>query len=996
MGNTPSPLRNAMDDVMSSLDGMGVSDARRPVSPSPQMLDQWAPEAFDQTYSGSQRGIVQPRPATSMDAYGAAAGSYEDEPPVLSNYVARMESRLRKRYPRGSEESLVQPQGRGHGHSHSMGGPIQGNGHPVRGQEHGSGSNSMAHPITPAVPDKLAQQPGRPHTSMADRRFQDTGGMARPKSALGSASNRLRTLRHKKSTTDVMGEDGRPLRRKKSAFEVGKEYIGRTFTTKSTSTNASSGTQATTMTGYSSVTDKSVMSGYSAGGISATSAGSLNRKRELKELLLSRNRAKSELGNRENDFASIKNRFEEAGSGDSRPTTPMTGLSYHSSHATEAHTRPRAQSVLSPVQSAPLPPSNNGLGGFMTPKPKKSGFFKRVFESGKAAAANTRKTLSTDIGRPKSSKGNRGFGVPDGVNSIAGGRDIFSSSGPPDGADEGADWVQVRRDVNRANSLSAIEIQERQDRARLHDFLSIYPLDELQEQTDGDEDAYGEPVENPVNFQSSNLALVDKTVRFIKDVPTTDPELLATHYLCRPYKSDVQKLRAIFTWVAERIIWESEINLGDEPADIVKVLASRRGCPEEVSVLFMTMARAVGLTCQVVRGYLKTPGEPLPTKTALMPQGNHWWCTALVDGHWRMLDVCLASPSHPLRSLFSSTGPTMADSWYFLVRPSEFAYTHIPEHSQHQHLAPAVKPELLLALPGACPPYFKNGLKLVDYNTALLRLENLEVAMVRIIANEDTEIIAEVETREFVHDADGDFYESGEIIRHRTLAQAEWVGGIKRYTVKAVLPEESSQGVLKIYAGGRGLWHSSGSIPHPVALALPLWHSGKNPAFDWVKRHPTPHANRHDIYVVQPQCFHLVINNTYVFAVRQHPATAPTALGGGSIDSGRPGSAMSNHRPGSSMSNAASVSSYSASTGPPSSYSSRKPAKLAIQSPNGKILRLMRKEDKPMPGHEGMLSVSDGGTWETIIKCGERGTWRGLVLADRSARWCVFCEWECI
>jgi len=30
------------------------------------------------------------------------------------------------------------------------------------------------------------------------------------------------------------------------------------------------------------------------------------------------------------------------------------------------------------------------------------------------------------------------------------------------------------------------------------------------------------------------------------------------------------------------------------------------------------------------------------------------------------------------------------------------------------------------------------------------------------------------------------------------------------------------------------------------------------------------------------------------------------------------------------------------------------------------------------------------------IEVGERGVWRGLVLADRSARWCVFAEWTCV
>jgi transglutaminase/protease-like cytokinesis protein 3 len=73
------------------------------------------------------------------------------------------------------------------------------------------------------------------------------------------------------------------------------------------------------------------------------------------------------------------------------------------------------------------------------------------------------------------------------------------------------------------------------------------------------------------------------------------------------------------------------------------------------------------------------------------------------------------------------------------------------------------------------------------------------------------------------------------------------------------------------------------------------------------------------------------------------------------------------------------------------SGSPQKPAKLAIQTPSGKIIRLLRKSE-----HMGGMKDDDlGSTWETVIKIGERGTWRALVLADRSARWCVFAQWEC-
>jgi len=83
-----------------------------------------------------------------------------------------------------------------------------------------------------------------------------------------------------------------------------------------------------------------------------------------------------------------------------------------------------------------------------------------------------------------------------------------------------------------------------------------------------------------------------------------------------------------------------------------------------------------------------------------------------------------------------------------------------------------------------------------------------------------------------------------------------------------------------------------------------------------------------------------------------------------------------------------------------------KPAKLAVQTPSGKIIRMTRKiEPVGGRGRGGRLAqekeseegcVRLGSTWETIVKVSEKGTWRGLVLADRSARWCVFGEWTCV
>lgn len=904
-----------MEDVMSSLQDMGLS--RKTESPEPS-LDPWSPEAFDQTYSRTTKRSLQPNTTTSHEAdYDISADStsytlsgYPDDqqPPQLSNYVERMESRLKHMHQNGQRQS------------------------------NGSFDSSMG---PPAVPPKVNSYQGRPKSSLS-----------------GS----------------VPGEP--KLHHRKSAFEVGRTMLGRTFTTKSSATSSSSGVKSTTTTSSSSTqaTDRSIMSGHSAGAFSSTSAGSLARRKEALQ-----GRAQSAMGVRGDNFSG-------SGYGGSRPQTPLTGISFHSSHATQP---PRAQSQVGFHEN--ILESSSVLGGFTAPKPKKSGFFKKIMESAKTGAATARSSIAIgEAARPeKASK----TVLPSGVTAIAGG--LGAIQGGSSAAREmglggcGVDWVQVRRDVNRSNSLSRIERVERRERCQMMDYPALSPVDELYHTAEGDEGADGMPIVEPVNFQTVNLSLVDKNSRFINSLPPmTNPTSLATGYVCRPYKSDVQRLRAIFTWVSEKIAWEEDF---EGEVDSRRVIQAKRGCAEEVAVLVMEMCSAVGIHAEVIRGYLKSPGE-VP-EIGLMPRPNHWWNAVLVDGEWRMMDCSLASPTNPRRSLYSSTGPQIAESWWFLTRPMEICWTHIPEHHQYQHICPPLAHEVLLTLPCVCPPYFKNSLELVDYDTSMLRIQDLEVAHIRFIVPADVECVAEVEARAFERDADGDFFESGEVVKKRALTQAEWIGGQKRYTVKALLPGDEGQGVLKIYAGKRGLIHSIKDIPHPLAIALPILHTGDNPPYEFLTRYPTPHAQRHDLYVAQPQCQRLAINNTFVFAVRQHPSSvsAPSSNPGGTspVPFMRPSSAMS-------MTASSASGSNPSSTGN-NAYSSRKPAKLAIQAPGGKILRLLRKEERGGVGtSQGHGEVGDGGTWETIIKCGERGVWRGLVLADRSARWCVFAEWKCV
>lgn len=180
-----------------------------------------------------------------------------------------------------------------------------------------------------------------------------------------------------------------------------------------------------------------------------------------------------------------------------------------------------------------------------------------------------------------------------------------------------------------------------------------------------------------------------------------------------------------------------------------------------------------------------------------------------------MVDASLASPTHPNRP------PPITksfDSFYFLTRPSEFLYTHIPlddHHRQHVLSQEAIYPAIQLALPYACSAYFQHDLALQsDYDISQTRLDGLQVACVDVEVAEDVECVAEVESQIYARDLEGDLFESGDVIREPALAQPLWIedGQRRIYRIKGILNGEGSRGSLKVYAGKKGLMVSKPTV----------------------------------------------------------------------------------------------------------------------------------------------------------------------------------------
>ncbi|KAK5116245.1 hypothetical protein LTR62_008572 [Meristemomyces frigidus] len=964
---TPSPLRDAMNDVMSSLHDMSMYGEARELQHEPRP---GRPSMSGNVWSPDEFGMVRRESQQHARAHSTMAFSHAD---------------------RYDQEQAYEPVGQ----------TSQGVGNYVQRMEH-----QLRH--TQSTTSQLNNQPPAPPLKGSQYR----SSASRPTTASTSSS-------HGSNERTIHSQQRQPvLKHQRSAYELGRERLNRTYTTKTNVTNSTESSSATQGSTSTAMTSRSIMSGYSAGGFSATSAGSLARR-------------KFGLGSQKGQRS--KGAFEVRDNGDTNSSSRSnaasesmaSGFSYHESHASgnQPLLTPTADWNQDPMESAGV------LGGFSAPKAaRKSGFFKKMIESAKTSAATARSTLgSTGGSRPGSRAGSptksimAGMGptvVTPGIgsrpSSAFGGR----SAARDMGMGGGGEWMQVRRDINRSNSLSRREREERIERSELLGLPSINPIDALQELTEGDEGLDGLCVSDPVDFNTAALALVDKSTRFIQSLPPMmSAAALAQNYICRPHRSDVQRLRAIFTWVAERITWEEDY---EGQVDTRRAISTKRGSSQEIAVLVREMCSAVGLYAEEVEGYLKVPGEMLDLD--IVAHANHWWNAVIIDGEWRIMDCSLANPTNPRRSAYTTTSPQVAESWYFLARPSQICYTHIPLLQEHQHLVPPLFPEILLNLPCATPAYHKHSLELTNFNTASLHLENLEMAHFHLTVPPDIECIAETETQAFAQDPDGDCFEIGATVTKKVFAQPSWsAAGRKQFTIKALLPSDEGHAVLKIYAGKRGLMHSAKENPHALALALPLSHSGQNPAYEFHTRHPTPHAQRQDLYIVQPQCARLGLGNTFVFCIRQHPAYlgrwtpdtwGSSGSGSNTMAGGDVGVSDGDGRPGSAMSMVSATFSHAASAQGGSDYSSSsssanggaaaagmtpaqlKPAKLAIQTPSQKIIRLTRKVEHSSSSRGG---EEDGLTssWETVIKIGERGTWRGLVLADRSARWCVFAEWEC-
>jgi hypothetical protein len=189
-------------------------------------------------------------------------------------------------------------------------------------------------------------------------------------------------------------------------------------------------------------------------------------------------------------------------------------------------------------------------------------------------------------------------------------------------------------------------------------------------------------------YHPSGFGSIDWRVQSI-EAPATDS---LARKLTSVYHTDLEKVRAIFSWITQHISYNTNIYNSSrryakgryipEPDDTTivwksanemtaeRVLRRRIAVCDGYAKLFKTLCDYAGLNAEVITGYAKCSLEKSEKFRT-----NHSWNAVMIDSSWQLIDVTWASGYINFANEFVQH----LDEAYFLPSPKQFILDHYPE-----------------------------------------------------------------------------------------------------------------------------------------------------------------------------------------------------------------------------------------------------------------------------------------------------------------------------
>ncbi len=203
--------------------------------------------------------------------------------------------------------------------------------------------------------------------------------------------------------------------------------------------------------------------------------------------------------------------------------------------------------------------------------------------------------------------------------------------------------------------------------------------------------------------QNIGFSEIDERVRSIEPASAFD----LAQKLTAPYSTQAQKVRAIFSWIAEHVEYKARHSANKnyssqkkillKPIDSVVVNSADEFVAETVlrnlsavcegyARLFKTLCDYAGIQSVLITGYARGNMNHIGTRFF----SNHYWNAVFVDSAWHLIDVTWASGYF---TYYGSNFIEHFDDFYFFTSPEIFIRDHFPDDLQWTLLAAPSAPE---------------------------------------------------------------------------------------------------------------------------------------------------------------------------------------------------------------------------------------------------------------------------------------------------------------
>lgn len=205
-------------------------------------------------------------------------------------------------------------------------------------------------------------------------------------------------------------------------------------------------------------------------------------------------------------------------------------------------------------------------------------------------------------------------------------------------------------------------------------------------------------------LDGERIAMIDAYALAASPSDEATPTSLG-HYLSQPTRSDTEKARAIFRWVADRISYDVDAYFSNnlENMNAEEVLRRRRSICDGYAKLFEKLAHEAGMEAVTIKGYAKAYGHLPGTR---FDRPNHTWNAIKIDGQWRLVDTTWGAGY-----VRNGKYVKVLTETFFLAPPEQMMFTHLPLDDTWQlQSTPHLSKAQFEALPDLEPAFFHLGI----------------------------------------------------------------------------------------------------------------------------------------------------------------------------------------------------------------------------------------------------------------------------------------------